>query len=204
MKKFKKYLFSIILCMAIFFSICTGVNADDIFDKDIDYLSLMIDDCINGNVEDGRQAAEIRNRKIDELGLPYAKIEFNDLYELAKIITAEAGSYWLPIEWKMRVGEVVLNRVESPEFPDTIYEVVHQRGQYSNANSAWYEKLIPYDSCVEAAVRLLNGERLINNRAVVFQAQGKQGSGTYLAMYDSYYGYTYLCYSSHMELYEDN
>ena len=28
-----------------------------------------------------------------------------------------------------------------------------------------------------------------------------QGSGVYLELYSSYYGYTYLCYSSYPELY---
>ena len=55
--------------------------------------------------------------------------------------------------------------------------------------------------CVEAAARLLSGERVLNEPSVVFQSGGVQGSGVYLELYSSYYGYTYLCYSSYPELY---
>ena len=101
----------------------------------------------------------------------------------------------------MMVGEVVLNRVASVEFPDTVLEVIHQKGQYSGASGLKY--LTPYESCVEAASRLLNGERLINDPSVVFQSNHRQGSGTYLELYDGYLGYTYLCYSNHPEYYEN-
>jgi len=134
--------------------------------------------------------------------MDYPKISFDDLNELSKIITAEAGSSWLPMDWKMMVGEVVLNRVASVEFPNTITEVIHQKGQYGNANTSYFRNLIPFEDCVEAASRLLSGERLINDGSVVFQAEHRQGSGTYLELYDSYYGYTYLCYSSYPELYK--
>lgn len=92
-------------------------------------------------------------------------------------------------------------RVASVEYPNTITEVIHQHGQYSGANSESFESLIPFEDCVEVACRLLNGERLINDISVVFQSNRRQGSGTYLELYDSYYGYTYLCYSNHPELY---
>lgn len=44
------------------------------------------------------------------------------VYWLAKIIHAEAQGE--PLSGKVAVGEVVLNRVESDEFPDTIYGVI--------------------------------------------------------------------------------
>lgn len=171
------------------------------FSLGVDYSTQMKQCCVSGNVAAGREAETKRNRKIKALGLSYAEISFDDLYELSKIITAEAGSSWLPLEWKMMVGEVVLNRAASVEFPNTIYEVIHQRGQYSSANTSYFSNLKPFDDCVTAAMRLLSGERLINDGSVVFQSGERQGSGTYLELYDSYYGYTYLCYSNHPELY---
>ena len=99
------------------------------------------------------------------------------------------------------MGEVVLNRVASPEFPDTLAEVVFQPGQYSAADEGWFEVLIPLRSCLEAALRLLGGERVINDPAVVFQSGGRQGGGVALEMWDSVYGSTYFCYTNHPELY---
>ena len=48
-----------------------------------------------------------------------------DLYVLSHIISAEAGN--CQREMMIGVGSVVLNRVASDDFPDTIYEVVFQR-----------------------------------------------------------------------------
>lgn len=172
------------------------------FSLSIDYSALMKECCMNGDIVAGREVESKRNLKIETLDLDAEKISFDDLLELSKIITAEAGSSWLSMEWKMMVGEVVLNRVASVEFPDTIEEVIHQKGQYSNANTKWFANMTPFEDCVDAAFRLLNGERLINDGSVVFQSGSRQGSGTYLKLYDSYYGYTYLCYSNRPELYE--
>lgn len=66
------------------------------------------------------------------------------------------------------------------------------------------DKRLPFEwklAVGEAAARLLSGERVLNEPSVVFQSGGVQGSGVYLELYSSYYGYTYLCYSSYPELY---
>lgn len=177
------------------------VMKDPFIIDEVNYMAIMRECCLTGNVEQGRIAENERNNKIDTYNLSCPKISFNDLYELSKVITAEAGSSWIPLDWKMMVGEVVLNRVASPEFPDTVTEVIHQRGQYSGANTKYFENLVPFEDCIEAASKLLSGERLINDASVVFQSNHRQGSGTYRELYDSYYGYTYLCYSEHPELY---
>lgn len=55
--------------------------------------------------------------------------EDDDLYLLAKLIRAEAEgeSY----EGQVAVGAVVMNRVKSRQFPNTIREVIYQEGQFS-------------------------------------------------------------------------
>ena len=73
-----------------------------------------------------------RKSTLYALDEPY--IAYDDLVLLAQVIHTEAGSAWLPDEWRLAVGEVVLNRVASPEFPDTLEEVVFQPGQYSAAD----------------------------------------------------------------------
>ncbi len=45
-----------------------------------------------------------------------------DLHWLSKIIHAEAQGE--PLDGKLAVGNVILNRVESDEFPDTVYDVI--------------------------------------------------------------------------------
>lgn len=169
----------------------------------IDYAAIMQQCALTGDVETGRDAATRRDAKIEALGLDYAPVDFDELFLLSKIITAEAGSYWLPLEWKLSVGEVVLNRVVSPEFPDTVADVIYQRGQYYGANSRYFQRLLPYKDCVEAAWELLSGERVLKDRTVVFQANFSQGGGVAVKYYDSLLGSTYFCYSSKPWLYEE-
>ena len=171
-------------------------------DPNHDYMEDMIAACAAGYTAAGERAAWARNMKIDAFHLPYDKLDFEDLYLLSKIIYAEAGSYWLSDEWKMCVGEVVLNRVASPEFPDTIREVLEQPGQYYGKNSAYFNSLIPSERCVRLAVRILEGERVLNDATVVFQANFKQGSGTHTMLYDRDLGYTYFCFTNYPYLYE--
>ena len=166
----------------------------------IDYSEIMIISAINGDVVTGTQAEQDRNAKIDKQGLSYSKIKFNDLFLVSKIMTAEAGSYWLSDEWKMAVGEVLLNRVASPEFPNTIEECLYQPGQYYPKNSSYFKKLLPWERETRLAWRLLEGERHLEP-SVVFQANFTQGGGTFKSFYDKYLGWTYFCYSTKPELY---
>lgn len=52
-----------------------------------------------------------------------------DLYLLAKLIRAEAEGE--PYAGQVAVGAVVMNRVKSPQFPNTIYDVIYQPRQFS-------------------------------------------------------------------------
>jgi len=52
---------------------------------------------------------------------------------LAKLVHAEAGGE--PMAGKIAVASVVLNRVNSPEFPNTIHDVIYQPGQFTPAQN---------------------------------------------------------------------
>lgn len=189
-----------ILPVTVIMLVILGTGAHAAYDPNVDYTNSMVDAAVIGDYEQGYAAQDARNQKIDDLGLVYNKINFDELMLLSKIIYAEAGSEWLSDEWKMCVGEVVINRAESSEFPNTIAEVLAQPGQYYGANSSYFNSLLPSYRCVVAAARLLNGERLME-ASVVFQANFKQGSGTCQSYHDKYLGSTYFCYSNRMDLY---
>ena len=174
-------------------------EAQEVVDN-TDYSEIMIISAINGDTATGVQAEQNRNAKIDKQGLNYPKIKFNDLFLVSKIMTAEAGSYWLSDEWKMAVGEVLLNRVASPEFPNTVEECIYQSGQYYSKNSSYFKKLLPWERETRLAWRLLEGERHLEP-SVVFQANFTQGSGVFKSFYDRYLGWSYFCYSTRPELY---
>lgn len=196
-----KKLILLITAVAVTLSLTAFAGAE--YDPSVNYMKVMLAAAASGDTKTGMEAAEARNEKIEDMDLSceYDFVDFNDLYLLAKIIYAEAGSSWLSDEWKMCVGEVVLNRVASPEFPNTIEEVIYQRGQYYSRGSRYFASLKPSSRCVAIALRLLTGERYINDPRVVFQANFRQGSGVALHFRDRYLGSTYFCYSSHPGLY---
>ena len=171
--------------------------------EEVNYMELMQAAVMSGDNGAGVSAEAYRTQKIMQNNLTYKIITYEDLSYLSKIIYAEAGSIWLSDEWKMSVGEVVLNRVNSVEFPNTIREVIEQSGQYYGSDSVYFKNLKPDLRCIKIALRLLNGERVFDDGAVVFQANFPQGSGTACTFIDKYLGKTYFCYSSHPELYEE-
>lgn len=187
------------LTAALLLALSLAPEAAADFDGQTDYMAVMISAAATGDAAAGRKAQRSRDEKIDALSLSYTKIDFDELLLLARVMYSEAGSEWLSDEWKMAVGEVVLNRVASPEFPNSIYEVVAQPRQYGNLA---HSSLRPSARCARLAVRLLEGERVLNEPSVVFQANFVQGSGVYRVFYDRLLGATYLCYSSHRGLYE--
>ena len=162
------------------------------------YLREMAEAAAAGDVRAGHSAEQSRAAAL-AAGGKGEEIAFDDLYLLARVIDCEAGSDWLPDDFRLCVGEVVLNRVASPEFPDTLHEVIYQRGQYSVVNSARFSTLAPRAACVDAALRLLLGERRMVP-AVVFQSDSLQGE--LFTMYaDRRLGNTYFCLSDRLELY---
>lgn len=86
-----------------------------------------------------------------------------DLYWLSRIISAESQGE--PLEGKLAVGTVVLNRVASEEFPNTIYDVIFDRKwgvQFTPvANGAIYWE--PTEESVAAAKLVLDGARAAGN-----------------------------------------
>ncbi len=196
MKRLTAILCAAILCAAL------GVPAKADYSPKEDYLAQMLAAVERGDYAGGSAAAEKRAEKIADMALSYPQIDFEELWLLSKIIYAEAGSVWLPMEWKMAVGEVVLNRMASPEFPETMREVLEQPGQYYGKNSRYFNSLLPSEACTEAARRLLEGERVLGEPGVVFQSNYRLGSGVYLELKDKYLGSTYLCWSSRPELYK--
>lgn len=78
-----------------------------------------------------------------------------DLFWMSRIIYAESGNQSL--EGKMAVGNVVLNRVNHPNWPDTIYGVIAQRNQFSTFNGGRLANRTPNVGSVIAAKLVLDG-----------------------------------------------
>lgn len=78
----------------------------------------------------------------------------SDLYLLAKCVHAEARGE--PYVGQVAVAAVILNRVESPEFPNTISGVIYQPWAFTAVHDGQIN-LEPNDTAYQAAQDALNG-----------------------------------------------
>ena len=114
-----------------------------------------------------------------------------DLYLLARVIDAEASDICTN-EHKMCTGQVILNRINSNKYPNTLKEVVYDKGQYASVENNKLKKEISKES-LEVARRLLNGEKILPDD-VVYQAEFPQGKETVKTIYNKYLdNITYYC-----------
>lgn len=78
-----------------------------------------------------------------------------DLEMLAKIIYAEAIGE--PYEGKVAVGAVIMNRILSSHWPNTIRDVIYQPRQFTPISNGQYNRAKPTDSYYQAAEEALRG-----------------------------------------------
>lgn len=78
----------------------------------------------------------------------------DDLDLLAHAVHAEAGAE--PYEGQVAVAAVILNRVQSPSFPNTIAGVIYEPGAFESVDNGWIYST-PTDASYRAARDALNG-----------------------------------------------
>ena len=171
----------------------TPITTTIVTPQPVDWKEVMVKAVIDDDQETGITAQEY-------LG---GELLYDDLRLLAKIIACECGPHWE--DWGIiAIGEVVLNRVASPEFPDTIREVLYQTDpiQYEPVWKSGWEEFVPSERYVRLALRLLEGERTMGDPSIVFQALFEQGSEVVLIYHDDDLdNNTYFCRSSYPEIY---
>lgn len=104
----------------------------------------------------------------------------NNLYWLSRIIYAECGSSYCTDELQLLTGSVVLNRVLSTKYPNSIYDVIFQHSgnsyQYSPAKSGKiYNE--PDERCINNTKYLLENGPIEPN--IIYQSGFRQGTITY-------------------------
>ena len=116
----------------------------------------------------------------------------SDLFNVAHLMMGEAG--YTDSKERRLTASVLLNRVDSNLFPNTIGECLYQPGQYSTVGAGGAFWLEPTEECWKDAEELLTkwyetGETDLPEN-VLYQSRGRLGSGTYLI---SEWG-QYFCY----------
>lgn len=101
---------------------------------------------------------------IAELHMEIAISETEREY-LAALVWCEAGGE--SFEGQAAVVSTVLNRVEDARFPDTVEEVIRQKGQFIPVETGWYDEVLKEktkikNSCFEAVDYVLQGKRTID------------------------------------------
>lgn len=83
-----------------------------------------------------------------------------DVLWLARIVHVEANG--TEYSCKLGIANVVLNRKNSSSFPNSIYGVIFQPGQFPPAYAPGFAGLAPSSECIAAAKNALEGENNIS------------------------------------------
>lgn len=121
-----------------------------------------------------KKAKAAASKKKKEETVPVISLGANQKEVLLRIVEAEATGE--DIKGKMLVANVILNRVKSSQFPDTVKEVVFQKNgrttQFSPIADGRYWSVSISKSTREAVERVLNGEDE-SQGALYFSARSK-------------------------------
>ncbi len=141
-----------------------------------------------------RDSFQKATRKAGELGY-YAQLALEDsqkmtsadYYTLLQIVEAEATGG--DVMSKMMVAGVVMNRVADSHFPDTIYDVVWQNGQFQPTWDGRIFSCTISDTTFEAVRRVLAGEDY-SDGALFFVARSSADASK-LSWFDSSLAWLY-------------
>lgn len=108
-----------------------------------------------------------------------------ELAVLSALVGAEVGD--LSDDCQIAAASVVLNRINSPAFPDTVYDVVYQPGQYETVDNGKIENHPDDNVRKNVEYVLQNGSQIPEN--VVYQGMFSQGSGVWDIIDGEYFCY---------------
>lgn len=100
----------------------------------------------------------------------------DQLFWLSRVITAESGNQ--PLEGQMAVGNVVMNRVASPKYPNTVKGVLAQKNQFTTYQGGKLANRTPNASSIIAAKLVLDGGVVEETEGALFF---NSASGTWVS-----------------------
>lgn len=114
--------------------------------------------------------SEVNKLKEEAKTVAVSPSSFNqaDIDLLYRLVEAEAGGE--SIRGRIAVANVVLNRIKSDKYPNTMGEVIYQRNQFEVVNIGTINTKTPSEGTVEAVNRALNGEKVVPDNVVMFWA----------------------------------
>ena len=149
------------------------------------YLSLIDSMLAQKAQEDAARLAEIQAQEQEDTSNVEVVVTDNDAYLLGAIIQCEAEgeSY----DGKLAVGSVIINRVKSSHFPNSVSGVIYQSGQFSPVASgrlAYRLEAGVNSECLQAAQSVLDGN--ITTNCLYFRRDNGLISGTVIGSHVFY------------------
>ena len=98
---------------------------------------------------------------------------------LVNLVAREYGADWISVEEKAKVVAVVMNRVNSSQFPNDIWSVIHQSGQFEDCyTSCWglsdtYYSYQVTDSVVQAVDYYFNNTWAFDSNIMYYYGDGR-------------------------------
>lgn len=200
--------FTILFSLFILFTVVANTEENKYLEKQLDntYITNKNEDAISYMTLSDQEEAEVITKEETTRENPFTEIEpmvadegeefenytEDDLYYLAAAVCCEAGGENKEIQ--LLVANVIINRVNSSIYPDTIYDVLTEYGQYGMMWKYgiefpdWADEDVK-NQCYSVARKILEGERFCPEN-VLFQAEFEQGSGIFKQFGDEYY----FCY----------
>lgn len=139
-------------------NVYTVEEGDSVTDIAVEY-GVPVEDLIRENNLEGKMIEQG-----DKLIIPES-VTAEEKELLAKLVNAEARGECY--EGKVAVATVVLNRVDSPQFPDTITDVIYEKHQFSPVSDGSIN-LEPSEEAIEAT-----------NEAIALQEEGTDATFFY-------------------------
>ena len=175
-----------LLLMIMVFCLCTC--AERLPEPRPDYLQMMLDAAHSGSVELGQGMERLRGIHPGEDGY----ISFDELYLLSRYISKAFSNPRYSDQLRLCAGEVVLNRMASPDYPDEMASVLFQEGMYPPISEGELNECrCPTKASIKTALRLLQGERVLEADVLVLTLHPE--SEIYATFCDELLGNLYLC-----------
>lgn len=114
---------------------------------------------IGGETNKESSSSKDDNKNNSDNKAPAVHASVSDVALMAGILQCEAGGSY---DGMIAVGTVIMNRIASSRFPDTLKEVVYQPGQFGPAMTGKLDRVLaagPNSSAYSAAKEVLGGKR---------------------------------------------
>lgn len=147
--------------VAVIYKEKTAYVSADYVEVDFNYVSALTLEEYNKKIEAAKKETATRKNR----GAIAATVD--EVTLLAAIIYCEAGDQ--SYEGLLAVGAVVCNRIRSSRFPDTMIEVIYQRGQFGPAMTGKLDRVLERGNvvpqrCYDAAREALSGVDNVDGR----------------------------------------